>query len=138
MTDELRESRSYQSIGELSPAAENALSQQKGWDGISAPAPHAEAPIDQLQAHDISFWNKRANSQSLATTDDDSYATDFFSPVNTGADIPPVAGYGRDGGSYQQIPTALTHPAPFQQASDGTISGADAASETSGNSGLQN
>ena len=131
-------SQDYESIGQLSPAAETATTHQKGWDGIAGDVPTAEAPIDQLQSTDVSRWNNRANRQSLATTDDSSYAEDFFVPVNHPTDTPPLAGYGYGAGSYDQTPTAATDPSPFQHAPDGTIDGADAAADRSGNTGLQN
>lgn len=134
----LTEAQSYQSVGQLSPDAEATLTSQKAWDGLAASPPTAIEPIDQLQAPDFSFWNKRANTQALAITDDDNFAVDFFSPqTKNHEDTPPLAGYGIGGGqSYDQTPTAATDPSPLKQAPDGTVSGADAASEQSGNAGF--
>lgn len=131
---ELREAQEYQSVGRLAPEAEQIMTQQKAWDGIAGEPPAAEQPIAQAQAHDTSFWNRRANRQTLATTDDSSFAEDFFNPVNHPADIPPAAGYEL-GQGYTQTPTAATDPQPFDQF-DGTITGADASTEQSGNAGF--
>jgi hypothetical protein len=132
---ELREAQAYQLVGELAPEAEQVLTHQKGWAGLAGDPPIAAQPIAQAQAHDISFWNRRANRQTLAATDDSSYAEDFFSPVNHPADIPPAAGYGL-GQGYTQTPAAATHPAPFDQFDPGIVSGADASTEQSGNAGF--
>jgi hypothetical protein len=113
MTDSIREAQEYQSIGRLSPAAEQVLAGQHGFDGLAGRRPAPVDPIDQLQAHDTSFWNRRGNRQDLAAVDDTSYAADFFAPVDQAADIPPAAGYGRGGGSYDQMPAAATEPVPF-------------------------
>lgn len=135
MTEEIREAQDYQSVGQLSPAAETALTHQHGWDGVAGDPPTSIEPIAELQSPNFSRWNLRANTQGLATTDDSSYAADFFDPVGDRGDIPPVAGYAQ-GDGYSQTPTASTNPAPFQQAPDGTVSGATAAAETSGNAGF--
>jgi hypothetical protein len=129
------EAQTYQSIGELAPEAEAALTAQKGWDGIATSPPTAIDPIDQIQSHTTSFWNDRANLQTLATTDDSSYAEDFFSPVNHPADIPPIAGYDL-GQGFTQTPTAATDPEPFDSFDPGVIQGASASTEQSGNAGF--
>lgn len=129
----------YQSIGALSPDAEQTLTHQAAWDGIAAEAPQPENPIQQRQDTDFSRWNDRANRQRLANDDEGNYAQDFLQNDGT-ADNEPVAGYGAL--PWGQQPTAATNPGhplgPFPQAPDGTISGADAASEQSGNTGTQN
>jgi hypothetical protein len=135
MTDtQPQEAQTYQAIGELSPTAEPLLTAQKTWDGLNGNPPPVEQPIDQLQGKNFSSWNKRANRQGLATTDDTSYVEDFFAPQNAPTDIAPIAGYSIDQG-YRQTPTAATDPAPFDQFDTGVIDGADASTETSGNRG---
>jgi hypothetical protein len=138
------EAQGYNSLGELAPEAEQVLTHQKGWDGIAGDPPTAEQPIAQLQAHDASFWNRRANRQTLAVTDDSSYAEDFFNPVNHPADIPPVAGYAQ-GQGYTQVPAAATNPTSFARSAelssedgispDPRGNPASAAAERSGNTG---
>lgn len=114
----LSEAQDYQLVGELAPEAEQVLTHQKGWDGIAGNPPAPEQPIAQAQAHDLSFWNRRANRQVLGDTD-----------------VPPAAGYEL-GQGYTQTPTAATSPQPFDTFDDGIISGASAAAERSGNQGV--
>jgi hypothetical protein len=104
-------SQSYQSIGQLSPEAEAMSAERKGWQGAGA-----EPPGTQIGAPDISFWNRRANRQSLAAVDDNSYAEDFFTPAGDAADIPPLAGYGSGNGAYDQTPAAAARVTPYTRA----------------------
>ncbi len=118
----ITESQGYNSIGQLSPAAEKIDGERKGWQGVPA-----EPPADQQTAQDISFWNRRANIQAQATSDgDENYAADFFAPDNNG-DIM---------ANQYEIPYSARQLSFFPQADSGVITGADAAAETSGNSGL--
>lgn len=138
--DRVYEAQDYQAIGELAPSAETVLTHQKGWDGLAGSPPEAIQPIAQIQSHETSFWNDRANYQTLAASsnrpaEQSSYAADFFNPVNHPADIPPTAGYSL-GQGYTQTPTAATDPIPFDQFDSGVIQGATAADEQSGNAGF--
>lgn len=107
----------YQSIGAVSPDLESVP--HPAWDGLAGSPARPTTPVEQLTTTDFSRWGARTNTQALA-----------------GAHVPPTAGY--TGPAFGEPPVAAGTPAHFPSAPDGTIDGADAAAETSGNSGLQN
>jgi hypothetical protein len=138
----------YQSIGAVSPELAAATDPKKGWQGAAG-----EPQGQQLQAHDISFWNKRANHQDLGAGTGLSYAEDFFGPTSDGdTDRTENAGYGnlQDGEkplAGYGIPTlgpkvGTGDIVPFKgileigEPGSGIISGADASQEQSGSIGL--
>jgi hypothetical protein len=125
----------YQSVGAVSPELAAATDPRKGWQGAAA-----EPQGQQMQAHDISFWNKRANTQDLGAGTGSNYAEDFFGPNNDGdTDRTEEAGYGNlPDGEKPLAGYGMTDDiVPFKgYAETGIISGADASQEQSGNIGL--
>jgi hypothetical protein len=106
--------QTYQEIGSESPELHNSTSQRKGWNDD----PPAIPQIDQVESHNTSFWNDRANLQDIgATGDDGNYAADFYGDGDSDG-IPSWP-------AMQLQPTAATHPKPFTGYSEDGIITAD-------------